>query len=178
MTDPGRASKRMTTFIVCVSLALGVAARINSYNANDRLQGDVNLFALTACEFVESGRLFYPFKYDFSSHVTYQQLSDPATQHPPLWPLFAGLSARVFHSHDSFSVLKFLSFLFGVMLLFVLFLLAFKQRGYHLDVCITLVLASFHTFARRLFCQWQPICIDGSPALQHFSNSLSISEVT
>jgi len=71
--------------------ALAIGLRVASLGWNDRLQGDVNLFALTAREVARNGRLVYPMRYEYSDRVPYLSFETPATQHPPLWPFSAGL---------------------------------------------------------------------------------------
>jgi hypothetical protein len=97
--------------------ALAIGLRVASLGWNDRLQGDVNLFALTAREVARNGRLVYPMRYEYSDHVPYLSFETPATQHPPLWPFSAGLLARALGSDDTFAVLKGLSFVAGLLLL-------------------------------------------------------------
>lgn len=98
---------------------LPAGLRLSSLRWNDRLQGDVNLFALTAREFVLHDRLAYPMKYESSDHVEYRALHSPASQHPILWPLLAGVAGKTFSSDATFVVLKALCFVVGVGLLFV-----------------------------------------------------------
>ena len=52
------------------AIVLGILLRVASIWWNDRLLGDVNLFALTAREYAESGELNYPMKYDFSEKTS------------------------------------------------------------------------------------------------------------
>lgn len=86
------------------ALVIGSTVRIASFNWNDRLQGDVNLFALTAREFVIHSRLYYPMKFEYSDNVKYQVLQSPASQHPPLWPFMCGLLGKVLHTDDTFLI--------------------------------------------------------------------------
>ena len=82
---------------VTLSLLLlaGVALRVASFAWNQRLQGDVNLFLLTAREFVQHDRLYYPLKWEFSDHVAYKALVCLSSQHPPLWPFAAGILGKI-----------------------------------------------------------------------------------
>lgn len=103
-----------------VVLPLLVAAcvlRLWSLEWNERLQGDVNLFALTAREFVRSGELAYPIKYEFSDAVEYCEPRSFASQHPPLFPFAAGVAGRLLGTDDTFRLLKLLSALGGLTLL-------------------------------------------------------------
>ena len=111
-------------FIVAISL------RLMSYAWNTNLYGDVNLFALTARQVAIHGRLEYPMKYDYSPNVPYLSLSTPASQHPPLWPLFAGVIASTINSEDTFQVLKWMSEFFGI---FLLLLILIFVRGFRDD---------------------------------------------
>ena len=95
MVQIGTATKmqRLVLAVVLVCLAFGL--RASSFQWNDQLQGDVNLFALTAREFRHSGELRYPIKYEFSDQVPYCEARSVASQHPPLFPFAGGLLARV-----------------------------------------------------------------------------------
>jgi hypothetical protein len=100
----------------------GLTLRIASYTWNSRLYGDVNLFALTAREFVLHGKLQYPMKYEYSDNVPYLALTTPASQHPPLWPLMGGILARLAGTDDTFSALKIATILAGMVLIVVVLL--------------------------------------------------------
>ncbi len=97
-------------------LASGIALRLWSFHENSRLYGDVNLFALTARQLASSGKLEYPFKYDYSPETAYLSLQSPASQHPPLWPLLGAILARLWASEDTFLMLKVLSLIAGLCL--------------------------------------------------------------
>ncbi|MDD2696519.1 MAG: hypothetical protein PHD58_11400, partial [Anaerolineales bacterium] len=87
---------RRTTLALSIGLILaGICLRLASYQWNRRLYGDINLFALTARQFALYGRWEYPMKYDYSPNVPYLTLNTPASQHPPLWPLLGGMTARL-----------------------------------------------------------------------------------
>ena len=78
-------------FVLSLALLLGVVLagtvlRLMSVHWNQRLQGDVNLYALTAREFYRVSRLEYPFKYDYYGASRYESMRSQATQHPPLFP--------------------------------------------------------------------------------------------
>ncbi|MCX7935982.1 MAG: hypothetical protein N3A66_12075, partial [Planctomycetota bacterium] len=90
-------------------IGLGVALRIYAFAQNTRLQGDVNLLALTAREYAESGDLYYPLKYTSPPYVPYAALREPATQHPLLVPWLAGIACRLWGTDDAFAILKLLS---------------------------------------------------------------------
>jgi hypothetical protein len=111
-------SLKLLFLIITFSALLGGAAlRVASFGWNDRLQGDVNLFALTAREFVLNGDLYYPMKYEYSEFTEYRVLRSPASQHPPLWPYVAGLLGRLLSTEDTFSVLKMMSEVVGILLI-------------------------------------------------------------
>ncbi|PWH16655.1 MAG: hypothetical protein DDG59_08915 [Anaerolineae bacterium] len=94
----------------------GVLLRCWSFQQNTRLYGDVNLFALTARQLALYGRLTYPMKYDYTPQAPYLTLESPASQHPPLWPLFGAVFARLWDTADTFLMLKVLAFLIGLCL--------------------------------------------------------------
>jgi len=109
-------------------LLVGVGLRAASFAWNTRLQGDINLFALTAREFVQHDRLYYPMKAEFSDHVAYKTLASPASQHPPLWPFAAGLLGKVLRTDNTFPLLKFLSEAIGIGLLLVVAYAGVRRR--------------------------------------------------
>lgn len=110
-------NNRIIFWFTLASIIMGVLLRIASFSWNNALNGDVNLFALTAREFALHGKLEYPMKYDYSPWVAYQTLHTPASQHPPLWSVIAGIIAKNLHSDDTFSILKILSEVCGVLLI-------------------------------------------------------------
>lgn len=110
-------TNRMRIACVASLLVVAVALRVWSFQWNDRLQGDVNLFALTARSFVQSGSLSYPMKYEFSDRVDYCAERSAASQHPPLFPLIAGLAGTAFETDDTYPLLKLLSELGGLAVL-------------------------------------------------------------
>ena len=112
-------SRTVYAAILSLLLLAGVALRVASFTWNTRLQGDVNLSALTAREFVQHDRLYYPMKYEFSDHVAYKALASPADQHPPLWPLAAGLLGKVLRTDSTFLLLKLLCEAVGIGLMVV-----------------------------------------------------------
>jgi len=109
-------SKTLLIITFC-ALVAGSVLRIASFNWNDHLQGDVNLFALTAREFVNHNRLYYPMKYEYTDRVEYQSLQSPASQHPPLWPWLGGLLGKAFHTDDTFLILKMMCEIIGIFLM-------------------------------------------------------------
>jgi 4-amino-4-deoxy-L-arabinose transferase-like glycosyltransferase len=135
---------------VATALLVGAALRVASFNWNSRLQGDVNLFALTAREFVQHGRLYYPVKYEFSDHVPYLTLATPASQHPPLWPLLGGLLGKALRTDDSFRMLKLLSEVAGFLFLALLILAGLRLRRPR------------ETLVALAFCALSPMLVDFS----------------
>jgi hypothetical protein len=98
-------------------VVLGALVRIASIGWNDRLHGDVNLLALTAREFVESGRLAYPMKTQFDDMFEYLDLVTPASQHPPVWPLSAGVIGKLVGSDETYPIMQFMCFVVGMAML-------------------------------------------------------------
>lgn len=98
-------------------LTVGMFLRLCAFSWNTVIHGDVNLFALSAREVTRHSRLDYPMKYEYSDAVPYITLSSPATQHPPLWPLCAGVLGKLFDTDDSFRVLKVMCLVAGFFLL-------------------------------------------------------------
>lgn len=115
-----RYPSKILLMITFFALVAGSVLRIASFNWNSRLQGDINLFALTAREFVTHSRLYYPMKYEYSDNVEYQVLQSPASQHPPLWPFVCGLLGKVFHTDDTFFILKVMCEMVGVFLITII----------------------------------------------------------
>lgn len=112
--------RRISIALAAGGLVAGFLLRAWSWEWNDQLQGDVNLFALTAREFAESGSLRYPIKYEFSDRVDYCETRSVASQHPPLFPLAAGLLAKALGTDETYPLLKLLSELGGFALLALL----------------------------------------------------------
>jgi len=110
-------TNRFLIWCAVFAVIIGVFLRIASFSWNSALNGDVNLFALTAREFTLHGRLDYPMKYEFSDRVDYLTLHTPASQHPPLWPLSAGIIAKIIGADDTFAILKILSEICGGLLI-------------------------------------------------------------
>ncbi len=111
------ATRRRARLGVVTLLVVGSALRIWAVAWNDRLQGDVNLFALSARELAEAGTLRYPMKYEYSDAVAYCAPYSTASQHPPLFPFAAGILARGAGTDETFSALKLLSLAGGLTLL-------------------------------------------------------------
>lgn len=104
-----------------VVLAFGIILRIASIFWNDRLLGDVNLFALTAKEYSESGKLYYPIKYDFSLLTQWGEFKTPQSQHPPLWSFLAGVLGHSFGINNSYGILQMLSLCSQFLLMWVVY---------------------------------------------------------
>jgi hypothetical protein len=135
---------------LAILLLTGAALRITAYSWNTRLQGDVNLFALTAREYVQHNRLYYPFKHDFSDRVPYRTLATPASQHPPLWPLAGGLLGKLLHTDDSFKMLKLVSEVAGFLFLALLVIIGVQLRR------------PYETLAALALCALSPMLVDFS----------------
>jgi hypothetical protein len=117
MVQIGTATKMQKLVLAVVLVCLALGLRASSFQWNDQLQGDVNLFALTAREFRHSGELRYPIKYEFSDQVPYCEARSVASQHPPLFPFAGGLLARLVDTDATFPILKVLSEFGGALLL-------------------------------------------------------------
>ena len=115
--------KRIYWWLFIFTVVLGIGLRVAAFFWNDRLPGDVNLFALTAREYVRHQRLDYPMKYEFTEHVPYLALHTPASQHPPLWPFVGGTVARWLGTDDTFLALKLLCAATGILLLIAIVML-------------------------------------------------------
>ncbi len=100
---------------------IGVVLRIASIGWNDRLLGDVNLFALTAKEYSESGKLYYPMKYDFSPLTQWGEFKTPQSQHPPLWAFLGGVLGHLLHIHNYYGILQILSLCSQFLLMWVIY---------------------------------------------------------
>jgi hypothetical protein len=134
-----RTQFRALAALAMVMLTLGLFLRVAALRWNTRLQGDVNLFALTARELRRHGDLSYPMKYEYTERTPYRSLTSPATQHPPLFPWLAGIAAIASHTDDTFSVLKAICFASGTLLL-----LLFAATGlkYYPEAFLALFLAA------------------------------------
>ena len=116
-------------FFLYLTLLLGVvlpgtALRLMSVHWNQRLQGDVNLYALTAREFHRVSRLEYPFKYDYYGGSRYESMRAQATQHPPLFPFLGGLVSKLTGNSDTFASLRDICLVTGLILLGLVVVLA------------------------------------------------------
>ena len=120
-------------------LTVGILLRVASLWWNDRLLGDVNLFALTAREYAESGELSYPMKWDYSDNTTWGDLKTPQSQHPPLWSFIAGLGAKVLGTHNTYLVLQCLSLFSQCLLLFLCFKILSALGGHFIILGVSLV---------------------------------------
>jgi hypothetical protein len=118
-TWSGHTVTRFLVVLALLAVTAGGILRIMSFGWNDRLQGDVNLFALTAREFVHHNRLYYPMKFEFTDNVEYEAMESPASQHPPGWPLVAGLVGKAFQTDSTFYILKIVCEIFGALLIIV-----------------------------------------------------------
>ena len=117
LTKMNRHPSNALLIIAIFAVIAGTILRITSFSWNGRLQGDVNLFALTAREFVLHDRLYYPMKFEYSDNVEYKVLKSPASQHPPLWPLTCGLLGKIFQTDATFSTLKIMCEIAGAFLI-------------------------------------------------------------
>lgn len=108
--------KPLQTFRSALAVVAGVAliARLLALLWNDRLFGDVNLYALVARQWTQTGRLDYPLKFDYFDPAPYLALTSPVSQHPPAWSWLAGLLTRYAGLPDAFAALKLLSLLGGL----------------------------------------------------------------
>jgi 4-amino-4-deoxy-L-arabinose transferase-like glycosyltransferase len=99
-----------------LAVVTGVAliARLLALLWNDRLFGDVNLYALVARQWTQTGRLDYPLKLDYFDPAPYLALTSPVSQHPPAWSWLAGLLNRYAGLPDAFAALQLLSLLAGL----------------------------------------------------------------
>ena len=135
---------RRAALVACVTglLLVGAVLRVWSFEWNDRVQGDIGLFALAAREFADSGQMEYPIKYEFSDRADYCSPRSVVSQHPPLFPWAAGLFARVTPGDETFFWLKILSELGAILLLGWLALRALRSPGAGTLVPLGLVVLS------------------------------------
>jgi hypothetical protein len=82
----------------------------------DRLFGDVNLFAIAAQQWQETGKLEYPGKYDYSEKAAYLALTSPASQHPPAWSWLGGNLATLLGTSRTYFALQIWSLIGGMLL--------------------------------------------------------------
>ncbi len=120
----------------------GAALRLMSVHWNQRLQGDVNLYALTAREFQRVSRLEYPFKYDYYGASRYESMRAQATQHPPLFPFLGGLVSKLTGNSDTFASLRNICLITGLMLLGLVVELA-RATPLPVSAPVALTLAAF-----------------------------------
>lgn len=118
------------------AIVFGILLRIASICWNDRLLGDVNLFALTAREYAESGELNYPMKYDFSEKTSWGSLKSPQSQHPPLWSFVAGSLADILGTKNTYGILQVMSLFAQILLLYI----TFKLGSFFGKECVTFIL--------------------------------------
>jgi len=142
------------------AIVFGILLRIASICWNDRLLGDVNLFALTAREYAESGELNYPMKYDFSEKTSWGSLKSPQSQHPPLWSFVAGSLADILGTKNTYGILQVMSLFAQILLLYITFKLGsfFRERMCHLYPSHGRTLS----LANRFCWQWKSIHHGGS----------------
>ncbi len=126
------------TLLLGVALS-GTALRLMSVHWNQRLQGDVNLYALTAREFFRVSRLEYPFKYDYFGGSRYESMRAQAVQHPPLFPLLGGLVSKLTGNSDTFASLKDICFVAGLIALGLVVVLARVTPSASIPVALLLV---------------------------------------
>ncbi len=126
------------TLLLGVALS-GTALRLMSVHWNQRLQGDVNLYALTAREFFRVSRLEYPFKYDYFGGSRYESMRAQAVQHPPLFPLLGGLVSKLTGNSDTFASLKGICFVAGLIALGLVVVLARVTPSASIPVALLLV---------------------------------------
>ncbi len=126
------------TLLLGVALS-GTALRLMSVHWNQRLQGDVNLYALTAREFFRVSRLEYPFKYDYFGGSRYDSMRAQAVQHPPLFPLLGGLVSKLTGNSDTFASLKDICFVAGLIALGLVVVLARVTPSASIPVALLLV---------------------------------------
>jgi 4-amino-4-deoxy-L-arabinose transferase-like glycosyltransferase len=120
-------------------LIAGIILRVASLWWNDRLLGDVNLFALTAREYAQSGELNYPMKWDYSPKTNWGELKTPQSQHPPLWSFMAGLGAKLLGTNNTYLVLQCLSLFSQCILLFLCFKILSELGAHFVILGVSLV---------------------------------------
>jgi hypothetical protein len=105
---------------IALILLLGLSLRCFSLLWNDRIHGDVNLFALTAQELVRNDELRYPMKIDYSKIIPWETLHSPQSQHPPLWSFAAGIIGKIVGSENTYGILQWISFFVGIAIILTL----------------------------------------------------------
>jgi 4-amino-4-deoxy-L-arabinose transferase-like glycosyltransferase len=147
----------------------GVAliARLLALLWNDRLFGDVNLYALVARQWTQSSRLDYPLKFDYFDPAPYLALTSPVSQHPPAWSWLAGLLTRYGGLPDAFAALQLLSLLGGLAVVVLGTLIARRIAG---DRC---------AFWTGLLLALHPLLVDfsanGSPYIAVAAGTLAVA---
>ena len=151
-----------------LAVVTGVAliARLLALLWNDRLFGDVNLYALVARHWTQTGRLDYPLKFDYFDPAPYLALSSPVSQHPPAWSWLAGLLTRHAGLPDAYAALQLLSLLGGLAVVILGTLIALRLGGLR-RACWTGLLLALH-----------PLLIDfsanGSPYIAVAAGALAV----
>ena len=91
-------------------------------------------------------------KVEFSDHVAYKTLASPASQHPPLWPLAAGLLGKVLRTDNTFLMLKLLTEAIGIGLMVVVVYAGTRRKR----PIVTIAALAFVALAmgRPFRCHW------------------------
>ena len=109
-------------FIIIIAV-LAVILRLVSFHYNHYLNGDVNLFVAVAQNYASYGNYALPFHYNLLESDTKDPVAgiyqEHYTQHQPLWIITSALAGRAFPHLDMFFIMKCLSFVCGLMLLFL-----------------------------------------------------------
>jgi 4-amino-4-deoxy-L-arabinose transferase-like glycosyltransferase len=138
----GRKWQRILVFVLLLVAGLiGTIARVEGAHDWKEIDGDENLFVLTAREFAQHGRLFYPVKYEFRAEVPYKTFASPATQHPPLYPLLGGIVAALAGTLKTFNCLKGISCTAGLLCMFLVWRLARRLAGEEAGVVALAIVA-------------------------------------
>lgn len=124
-------NNRVLLWCAIFACLTGVFLRVNSFIWNKSLNGDVNLFALSARQLALYDQLDYPMKYEYSNQVAYLTLHTPASQHPPLWPVLAGVISKWTACDDTFVILKVLSEITGLLLICAIAFNGYKFTDIH-----------------------------------------------
>jgi hypothetical protein len=107
-------SKKIPIWIVLLTI-IGALLRACAYQYNELPHGDIFLDYAAAVSFLETGRLDLPLITTRPYIEPRYEYGLPLDQHPPLWPVFGGLVARI--TGDVFSAFKVLSYLIGTLLI-------------------------------------------------------------